>query len=164
MKKLIFLSLLLVFAAACQKNSVTPPGNSLSATIDGKDVVFKDIGVDSSSSSLGISGAGDTTATAPFFSIYIYHTAPLTVGSYPFLAPGGALSELDYYERPGGVLTEYQSPDDVVTITAISNLAITGTFQGTCDLSYIDPNTFQVIFDPTHVRMVTSGKFNIRLH
>lgn len=165
MKKAIIIFLILALsAAACYKNTVTVQSNDFSATVDGDTVSFKYIGVDSTAAFLGISASKDTSSASPYFTLYIYHSGPLTTGAYPVASPFGAASELEYFELPGGVLTEYYSIDAVVNITAVSGTAITGNFQGTCYLDLNDPSSVNLNLDPTHSRVVTNGKFTIRRH
>jgi hypothetical protein len=165
MKKPICLFLILaVTITACYKTTVTVQSSDFSATVDGDTVSFKWVGVDSTAGYLGISAAKDSSSASPYFSLYIYHNGPLTTGAYPVASPFGAASELDYFEFPGGVLTEYHSTNAVVNITAITGSSITGNFLGTCYLDLNDPSSINLNLDPTHSRVVTNGKFTIRRH
>jgi hypothetical protein len=162
MKKVAVFSFLLLFS--CQKHEIFPPSNNLSVVIDGKTVDFKEITVESTPSYVGIAAAVDSTASSPELSITIFTNGPLTVGTYPVLTATSGSSQLNYYERTAGILTEYQSPDDSVTITLINSSVMAGTFHGTGDYALIDPNTFQVTLDPTRVRIMTGGTFSVKLH
>jgi hypothetical protein len=163
MKKVVLISFSLLFVAACQKNQISQQGSSLSVVIDGKTMVFKEIGIDSTLSYIGIAASVDTSASSPEISLTIFNSSPLTAGIYPVLTATSGSSQLNYYERSAGIITEYQSPDVTVTITSINSDAMVGTFQGTVDYALIDPNTFQVTLDPTRTKIMTSGKFNVRL-
>lgn len=162
-KVICYMSLLALFTAACHKNEISLQGSSLSLAIDGKTVNFKVISIDSNQAYLGIFAQVDTAPNAAQLSLYIYRNGPLTVGSYPVLTPTSGSSEIDYYERSAGVVTEYQSPDDVINISTASGIALAGNFTATCDLALIDLNTYIVTLDPTRVRRMTNGKFYISL-
>jgi hypothetical protein len=167
MNKAIFIPIITaLFATACYKTGVSPQINEFSAAINGDSTVFKALRVDSTGGYLSITASLDTSAASPFISLAVYHYGPLAIGSYPVATTYGSTGsgQMNYFEIPGGVLTEYYSPDAVINITAISKTAITGDFQGDCELDLNGPNSLYPNLDPTHARVVTRGKFTIRRH
>ncbi len=169
MKKLLpyLVILIFVFAACSKSNSKTqtqtsPPG--ISGKINGKYTTFNgSISVDTSSGEISITASADSTPfTSSILEIVLDATAPFKPGLYPYSYDPNAV-----YESGLGIATTinysqvlFGSNDDSVTVTAVTDSSVAGTFHGTVNGRVLDQNSPTFYRDTTAV--ITEGKFNVK--
>jgi len=170
MKKILFsaLALILLFVACSKSNSSKPAPYGISATINGKATTFNGfITVDTTGGQIDISGSTDTlTGGFPELEFLITPASgAVKPGLYPNQAlvnPNAANSYLNYLTTPGGGISntiQFGSYDDSLTVTSISSTAISGTFHGTADYHYFDPNALAF---KDSIITITNGTFNVK--
>ncbi|HLZ86482.1 MAG TPA: hypothetical protein VKQ52_04565 [Puia sp.] len=161
----LFVALPFFVLAACKKNNTSSAATGISATINGKKVIFNGITrIDTSGGNLYISCSVDSlTFGSPLITLFVQGTRPLKTGLYPnlSLAPRASFqSDLSYATYQGYTSQQYQSYDDSVTVSFVNNSSASGTFSGRALYSDVDPGDAGRHED--RILTITDGKFNVR--